>query len=146
MVELNLTDSINYWANYPDKTIFRIIKHMEKSESWTFDGQESVEAAFDRLEAAMDQISGIEITDQNEILAIIAYIKTSRYLKILQSMDIVNPGSAAKVIAQAEKEPDISPANKLFLQRNIIFERLRLLTRIFSQTNMDILIKAFEGE
>jgi intracellular multiplication protein IcmW len=34
----------------------------------------------------------------------------------------------------------------LFLRRNIVFERLRLLARVFSQPRLALILKALEGE
>ena len=146
MVNLSTASARKYWANYPDKTIYKIIKHMEEMEEWTHDDEESIEEAMTALEITMDDITGITIQNPSDVINVIAYLKTSRYLNILQTLDTVNPGSASKIIAYAEKNTNEYPANKLFINRNIAFERLRLLSRIFSTDNLTILTKALEGD
>jgi intracellular multiplication protein IcmW len=65
----------------------------------------------------------------------------------LQALDIVHPGSASKILIHAEETSSSSfdPAG-FFLKRNIVFERLRLLARVFSEYRLKLVSKALEGE
>jgi len=145
MVDLNSKSAYTYWANYPDKTVYKVIKQMDTMEDWTLDGHADVEAALTKLADSMNHLDRVTLTEHGDIIEMIAYLKTSRYLTILQNMDIKNPGSAAKVISHAEKNAQKSPAHQLFLQRNIAFERFRLLSRIFNSENLNMLVKSLEG-
>ena len=78
------------------------------------------------------------------MLNVLAHIRTSRYLRILQAMDSSEPGSASKVIAHAEQSANSDASAQLFLQRNLIFERFRLLMRIFSLERLRTLTDALE--
>ena len=68
-------------------------------------------------------------------------------LCVLQSIDTAHPGGASKVLMYAEEN---STSNQdipgLFLRRNIVFERLRLLGRVFAEERVDIVMKALGGE
>jgi intracellular multiplication protein IcmW len=45
--------------------------------------------------------------------------------------------------AEENNTPDNTMAN-LFLRRNIVFERLRLLARVFSEERFDLVLKVLE--
>ena len=53
----------------------------------------------------------------------------------------VTPGAASRVIAAAEKSKRDNVAAQLFLSRNIIFERFRLLPRVLA-TNLRLVVSA----
>ena len=78
-------------------------------------------------------------------MALCAHVKTSRILRLLQAIDTIDPGSASKLLMYAEENnsPDNTMAS-LFLRRNIVFERLRLLARVFSPERFDLLTKVLE--
>ena len=71
----------------------------------------------------------------------------SRILRLLQAIDTIDPGSASKLLMYAEEHnsPE-NPLAGLFLRRNIIFERLRLLARVFAPERFEIVLKALEQE
>jgi intracellular multiplication protein IcmW len=68
-------------------------------------------------------------------------------LRLLQAIDTVHPGSASRVLMHAEEtnlgEQDPSG---FFLKRNIIFERLRLLSRVFSENRLTLVLRALKGD
>jgi intracellular multiplication protein IcmW len=60
-------------------------------------------------------------------------------------LDTAYPGAAAKVLMHAEEitksEADIAG---VFLRRNIVFERLRLLGRVFATDRFKLVLKTLE--
>ena len=70
-----------------------------------------------------------------------------RTLRLLQAMYTSHPGAASKLLINAEETSESSddPAG-LFLRRNIVFERLRLLSRVFSEERFALITQALEGE
>ena len=71
--------------------MFEVITFMERAEDWTLDGDPQIEAALEKLEMAMSELQGIEISNFEQLVYIGAYLKTSRVLKIMQEMDTNNP-------------------------------------------------------
>jgi intracellular multiplication protein IcmW len=65
----------------------------------------------------------------------------------LQAIDVVHPGSASRVLIKAEETSlgSHDPAG-FFLKRNIVFERLRLLARVFCQYRLNLVVRALEGD
>jgi intracellular multiplication protein IcmW len=147
MPMLDLKSANEFWKNYDDPMIYRVIAFMETVENWTFDGNPEIEQAIERIGTRLDQLSRFELGREEQFVTLCAHIKTSRILRLLQAIDTIDPGSASKVLMYAEENnsPDNLIAG-LFLRRNIVFERLRLLARIFSAQRFELILKALEQE
>ncbi len=139
-----------FWQDYDDLMIYRVVTFMEGVETWSLDGNEELEAAIKELGEELDDISKIDLADlgdEETFVRLCANIKSSRALRLLQAVDTIHPGSASRLLIHAEESsesPDDPPG--IFLRRNIVFERLRLLSRVFSKQRFDTVLKAFEGE
>lgn len=147
MPALDLQSSHAFWKNYDDPMIYRVIAFMETVEAWTLDGNPDLEAAITRFGSSLDNLTRFELSKEEQFVALCAHIKTSRILRILQAIDTIDPGSASKVLMFAEENN--SPDNLLaglFLRRNIVFERLRLLARVFAPQRIELVLKALEQE
>src|SRR5579862_3755395 len=133
MPNLDIQASHEFWKNYEDPMIYRVIAFMESVEAWTLDGDKALEDAIKAIGANLDKITRFDLSKEEQFVALCAHIKTSRILRLLQAIDTIDPGSASKVLMYAEENntPDNLLAG-LFLRRNIVFERLRLLARVFT--------------
>ena len=147
MPQLDLQASHAFWKNYDDPMIYRVIAFMESVEDWTHDNDPTLENAIDQIGNNLDQLSRFTLVKEEEFVTLCAHIKTSRILRLLQSIDTIDPGSASKVLMFAEENnnPDNILAG-LFLRRNIVFERLRLLARVFATKRFELVLKALEQE
>ena len=147
MPQFDLQSAHEFWKNYNDPMIYRVIAFMESVEGWTLDGDPALEQAIQAVGENLDKISRFELGKEEQFITLCAHIKTSRILRILQSIDTIEPGSASKVLMFAEENntPDNVMAG-LFLRRNIVFERLRLLARVFSIERIQLVLKALEQE
>lgn len=147
MPNLDLMSSHEFWKNYDDPMIYRVIAFMETVESFTLDGHPALEETMTKLGHAMDELTSFELGKEDQFITLCAHIKTSRILRLLQTIDTIDPGSASKLLMYAEENnsPDNIMAN-LFLRRNIIFERLRLLSRVFSPERFQLVLKVLEQE
>ena len=145
MPDLSNQASHEFWMNYQDDMLYRVICFMESMEDWTLDGDPDLEAAMHQLGLALDEIGEIELAEENNIMTLCASIKTSRCLRLLMSLDTAYPGAASKVLMHAE-DTTVSDNDTagIFLRRNIVFERLRLLGRIFGEDRFRLVIKALE--
>lgn len=145
MPKLDVASANEFWKNYDDPMIYRVIAFMETVEDWTLDGNPALEETLNKLGQALDEITSFEVGKENEFVSVCAHIKTSRILRMLQTIDTVDPGSASKVLMYAEENNSAeNPIATLFLRRNIVFERLRLLARIFSQERFQLVLKLLE--
>jgi len=145
MPALDLDASHEFWKNYNDPMIYRVIAFMETVENWTLDGDPTLEKSLAEMGTLFDQISRFDLAKEESFVSLCAHIKTSRILRILQAIDTIEPGSASKVLMYAEEHN--TPENMLaglLLRRNITFERLRLLTRVFSPERFTLVTKALE--
>jgi intracellular multiplication protein IcmW len=147
MPKLDLTSSHEFWKNYNDPMIYRVISFMETAEDFTLDGTPALEQTISKLGEALDELTTFELGKEDQFIALSSHLKTSRILRLLQAIDTIDPGSASKLLMYAEENnnPD-NPMAGLFLRRNIVFERLRLLARVFSAERFTLILKVLEQE
>lgn len=150
MPELSISAVREFWKLYQDPMIYRVVSFMESVENWTLDGDESLEASITELGKQLDDIGSIsldELGQQQLFIRLANNIKTGRALRLLQVLDTAHPGSASKLLMHAEEiSQSMDDMAGLFLRRNIVFERLRLLSRVFAQARFNLILKALEGE
>lgn len=150
MPDLSHKASAQYWHDYVDPMIYRVVTFMESVENWTLDGDPQFEEAINQLGKELDDIESIDMNmfgQEDKFIRIVGNIKSGRGLRLLQAIDTVHPGSASKILIHAEETSTSSqdPAG-FFLKRNIVFERLRLLARVFSEYRLKLISRALEGE
>ncbi len=147
MPKLDLTSAHEFWRNYDDPMIYRVIAFMETVETFTLDGTPALEEAIDKLGNELDKLQSFELGNENDFIALCTHLKSSRILRMLQTIDTIDPGSASKLLMFAEENntPDNIMAG-LFLRRNIIFERLRLLARVFSPERFKLMMRVLEHD
>lgn len=145
MPSFDLKDCHEFWSQYMDPNVYRVICFMENSESWAVSDDPELEEAITGLGLMMDDIDALELPTPDRLIDVLCSVKLSRMLRIMQAMDTATPGSAAKVIAYAE-ENQSEDASKLFVRRNIIFERLRLLSRVLNPERLALLQQSLAGD
>ncbi|HAU1151698.1 TPA: phosphoesterase [Legionella pneumophila] len=150
MPDLSHEAAAKYWFEYLDPMIYRVITFMESVENWTLDGNPELEEAMRQLGQELDDIEKIDLgllAEEDKFIRIVGNIKSGRGLRLLQAIDTVHPGSASRVLIHAEETSLSSndPAG-FFLKRNIVFERLRLLSRVFCQYRLKLVLRALEGD
>jgi intracellular multiplication protein IcmW len=150
MPDLSHKGSHLYWKHYQDPMIYRVLSFMESVEQWTKDGDPALEATLKQLGEEIDDLDKVDLDKlghQALFIRLGNHLGMSRTLRLLQALDTTHPGSAAKLLIHAE-ETSTNPEDEagLFLRRNIAFERLRLLARVFSTDRLSLVLKALEGE
>ena len=137
----------DFWKSFQDPTIFKVINLMESVEDWALDGQPEVEEALAKLAEAMKDLGKVELSEEDLFMKIVSHLKTGRGLSVLMNLDMAYPGAAAKVLSHAEgvRYKDGQEHTDYFLRRNLIFERLRLIGRVFSAERFKLVTDAFEG-
>ncbi|HVT61953.1 MAG TPA: type IVB secretion system protein IcmW [Legionellaceae bacterium] len=150
MPDLSHKASAEYWFGYSDPMIYRVVTFLESVEDWTLDGNPDLEAAIEHLGKELDNIESVDLSKlghEATFILLAGNIKSSRGLRLLQAIDMAHPGSASKVLVHAEETSMTgNHAAGFFLKRNIIFERLRLLSRAFSESRLNLIHRALEGE
>lgn len=135
-----------FWHEYHDNMVYKIISFMENVETWTLDGNSELENVLNKLSAALDNIGYIDLQEEEKLIQLVIYIKMGRALRLLQFLDTAHPGAAAKLITFAKANLETADdLFSLFLQRNVVFERLRLLGRIFTKDRLDTVLNILRG-
>ena len=145
MPDLSYKTVHQFWRDYQDPMIHRVITFMESVEDWTLDGDPALEEAVSELGATLEDIGNIDLQQELPMIEVLAHIKTGRNLRLLMCLDMAYPGAAAKILMKAEETTRSQADNAgLFLRRNVVFERLRLLRRVFSEERMKLVIAGLE--
>lgn len=150
MPDLSHEAAAQYWFEYLDPMIYRVIMFMESVEDWTLDGNPQLEEAITQLGKELDDIESIDLStlaQEDKFIRLVGNIKSGRGLRLLQALDTVHPGSASKILVHAEENSlSNQDPSGFFLKRNIVFERLRLLGRVFSENRLRLVARALEGD
>lgn len=134
-----------FWHSYPDPTLYKVITFMESVEDWTLDGQPELEEALKQLGQTLEDIGNIDLQQEKSMIDLVCHVKTGRGLRLLMCLDQAYPGAASKVLMHAEEitQSETDTAG-IFLRRNVVFERLRLLSRVFGPDRFKLIIKTLE--
>lgn len=148
MPDLSLESVHAFWHDYDRKTLYRIVTSMEGIESWASDDDPEVDEALKRLGEILEHPGNFEIEDEGLLIRVLANTRSSRALRLMQFLDTLKPGTASKLLIYAEEKTkdnaDQNHYTNLFLKRNLAFERLQLLARIFAAERINLILKALE--
>ncbi|MBS0286312.1 MAG: type IVB secretion system protein IcmW [Proteobacteria bacterium] len=149
MPDMSLEAVHTFWHDYDKRTLYRIVTSMEGIEHWAADTDPKVEESLLRLGACLDNITDFEISDEAVLIKVLANMHSGRALRLMQFLDVLKPGTASKLLIYAEEQTK-DPAHKnkyadLFLKRNLSFERLQLLGRVFAPERINLVLKALES-
>jgi hypothetical protein len=67
MPNIDLHASHEFWKNYEDPMIFRVIAFMESVESWTLDGNPELEEAIKTMGDALDKLTRLNSAKKNNL-------------------------------------------------------------------------------
>jgi intracellular multiplication protein IcmW len=136
-----------FWFEYNDPVLYKTIGFLESVEDWTLEQNEGVIKALKQLGDTLENIGQTDFKNEALFVEAAAYLKSSQILRMLQALDTASSGSASQVLIYAEENINNAESSaKVFIQRNIAFERLRLISRIFSHDRMKLAIDALESD
>ena len=145
MPDFTLDGCHKFWSEFSDPMVYKALCFMESVETWAIDDDENINAIFTQLGQALENIDNIDLGEQHKFVAISAHVKATRNLRLLQTLDSAYPGAVTKLLNYAEEHSETDETADLFLRRNVAFERLRLLGRIFAQDRLDLLKDILES-
>jgi intracellular multiplication protein IcmW len=145
-------DAINaFWDSYDRRTLYRVIVSLEAVEHWAIDQEADIEPAYLELGHTIDMAGDFDVAKYEEkLVRVLASTHASRAMRILQALDLAKPGTASQLLMYAEEASEDKNNKvgdryaKLFLRRNLVFERLQLLSRVFSPQRISLVLKALE--
>jgi len=149
MPDMSLEAVHAFWHDYDKRTLYRIVTSMEGIESWAADMDPQVESLLIELGEVLDGISDFEVTNEAAMIKLLANLRSGRALRLMQFLDVLKPGTASKLLIFAEEQTKDAehknPYAELFLKRNLSFERLQLLGRVFAPERINLVLKALES-
>jgi intracellular multiplication protein IcmW len=152
MPDLHLDAVHAFWDSYDRRTLYRVIVALERVEHWVLDEIPEIDAAIIRLGEVLDEGHDFELSQEGKLIRVLASTRASRALRLLQALDIAKPGSASQLLMFAEEASNAGEGKtpdkyaQLFLRRNLVFERLQLLSRVFAPQRVSLVLKALEQQ
>lgn len=143
--DMTLEACHGFWKAFQDVNVYRAICLMEKVEDWALDNNPEVEEKLIEMGRLLQYSPAKKIEKMDDLLVMCAYIRMSRKLRFMQILDQIDPGSASRLIQFAEQQQFSSNAAGLFLKRNVIFERMRMISRIVSSERLAMVRKMVDA-
>jgi hypothetical protein len=133
-----------FWHEYDARILYRIVSSIEAAESWVTSGPE-IEQLLKDLGDVLDSPINVSDLNQETLVKLLTSVPFSQALRLMHSIEGKRPGSISEVLiwAEQQKSPPDSP-EKIFLRRNVVFERLQLCARIFSPERLNLVKKSLE--
>ena len=108
-----------FWHQYQDKMIYRVIAFLEGVERWVLDGNPEFEEAMNQLGQELDDFSKVDMVklgQQDLFIGIANSTSSGRTLRLLQAIDTVHPGAASRLLIHAEEvsQSPHDPAGVIF--------------------------------
>ncbi len=100
-MDLSHKAACEFWNQYSDKMIYRVVSFMEAVEFWTLDGNPQVEEAMEQLGKELEDLTNVsfeKIKKQDLFVSIGNAIYSGRNLRLMQAIDTAQPGSASKLL------------------------------------------------
>lgn len=133
-----------FWHEYDARILYRIVSSIEACESWVHTDDE-IQQLLSDLGDMLDGPVDMSQFKQETLINMLTSVPFSQGLRLMHAIEGKRSGSISELLVWAEQQktgPD-SPA-KIFLRRNMVFERLQLCARIFSGERLNLLKKAQE--
>lgn len=142
MPDLSVKGIEKFWHEHDNSEIYKIISVMESVENWSNTENAELDKALDKLGKVLDNIGYVDLKEEDKFIQIANNLKIGHMLRIIQALDIAHPGAVAKLFLFAKENSESSEdANGLFLRRNIVFERLRALARVFAEDRLNQILQ-----
>ncbi len=149
MPDLSTLGVHQFWYEYDRRILYRIVATLEGQETWVVDQEPSVDEPFIRMGEALEGIRQLDLKDESVIIRILANTHSARAIRFMQYLDAVKPGTASKLLVYAEEKTKEGTEKDyycdLFLKRNLVFERMQLLSRVFAPERVNLVLKALEN-
>ena len=150
MIDFTTAGVHRFWYEYDHRILYRVICLLESVEPWTVDQDPEVDAALQKFIEGFEKNTSLELKDKDMLIKFLVALKSGKAFRFMHLLDSIQPGAAAQLLTHAEtqsKEADdeeMRPFYDIFLKRNLSFERLQLIGRIFSSERIDLVLKALE--
>lgn len=133
-----------FWQENNDNFLIKIIKILSSTEDWIIDHNDpEIKSALDKLLNIINKNKNFDIDKEEDFINILCSLELKYSLHLMQYMNKINDNNViSKILIYAESaNKDTSSVTGLFLNRNLVFERFQLLSRVFSPERMTLLEK-----
>jgi hypothetical protein len=138
LVDLQETSLINHWRK-KDPSVLPILENMEKRENWTLDDVQDLQKAIVDwgMSLTPEQLESFAENDQDNLLKLLGFMKSTRALFLLHKIEEMVPGSTSDLLREALEQIEDGEGDtrtqKILRDRLVALFRVDLIERIFSE-------------
>lgn len=144
MPDLSMETVHAFWHEYDQNILYKIVCSFEQSETWVVYDDKTQQLISD-LGDVLEKTVTFDFLKQETLVELLTIMKFSQALRVMQFMESKTPGIIAKLLMWADEKKRNNQGDhhiNTFLRRNLVFERLQLLARVFSKERLDLLSKS----
>ena len=144
MPSLDLNSSRTFWTHYMNGSVKDIIAFLESKEHDLSGNIPEILSLLEDLGNELDDAKDMSKIKMLDLIKVASLTHMSQKLRLMQCVDTIEPGTATRMISYAESFAETDPYAKRFLERNTIFERVRILQRVYQPSRLELLMSLYE--
>ena len=144
MAKLDHESSKEFWQSFMDGSVYPIIQFIEETEDWVDLSHKDLDSSLTSLGDYFQSPPENVALNHLDLVHVCAPLHLSQKLRIMQIVDRISPGTATKMISAAEEHAENDPLASIFLKRNILFERIRILVRVLNPIRIKMVQELYE--
>ena len=145
MADLSHKSSIEFWQSFMNGAVYPIIEFIEGTEHFAEENNANLAEDIQRVGQFLESATSLADDSEEHLVKICAPLYLSQKLRIMQLTDALSPGYATKMIKKAEEKALEDKSCEIFLKRNLLFERLRIVSRIFTEERIQLVQGLYEA-
>ncbi|MEC7030884.1 MAG: hypothetical protein VXW87_04395 [Pseudomonadota bacterium] len=145
MADLSHKSTLAFWQDFMDGSIFPLIQFIEGSEDFANEHSETLKETLETTGAFLESATQLADGSEEHFVKLCAPLFMSQKLRIMQLADAISPGFATKMIKKSEALSLNDKDCEIFLKRNLLFERLRIISRVFSPEKIQLVQGIYES-
>ena len=145
MTDLSHKSSVAFWQDFMGGSVYPIIEFIEGNELFGEENNANLANEIEQLGAFFATATTLPDGQEESIIKIASPLYLSQKLRIMQLADTLSPGYATKMIKKAEERSLEDKSCEIFLKRNLLFERMRIISRVFTEERIQLVQALYEN-
>jgi intracellular multiplication protein IcmW len=145
MADLSHKSSVEFWQSFMNGAVYPIIEFIEGTEHFAEEHNANLTEDLERVGHFLGSATALADGSEEYLVKVCAPIYLSQKLRIMQLADALSPGCATRMIKKAEEKALEDKSCEIFLKRNLLFERLRIVSRIFTEERIQLVQGLYEA-
>lgn len=148
MIDLSEKATESHWRDL-STLMHSLLSQMEEKESWALDDHPAIRDAMEEWAANHAETMGDQAKAQSDnFIRFLSFIRSKRAMRILQALELKNPGVTSDLLYECLKQgadsPDDRRHQQIFRDRLIAISHVGALDRMFSEERLELVGKVIQ--